>query len=70
MDTFYSPNGNPEVWETKPNGYLTVEEWLEQNPPEVPEVIETEINPSPSILERMAALEETILAMMLGGANA
>ena len=30
MPTFYStsyPNGNAEVWEQKPVGYLTVEEW-------------------------------------------
>ena len=27
MATFYSPNGNPEAWATKPTGYYTPEEW-------------------------------------------
>lgn len=27
MPTFYSPNGNPEIWENKPDGYFSVEEW-------------------------------------------
>lgn len=31
--TYYSPNGNPEVWDTKPEGYYTPEEWAELHPP-------------------------------------
>lgn len=27
MSTFFSPEGNPEVWDEKPEGYITVEEW-------------------------------------------
>ena len=27
-DTFYSPTGNPEVWDEKPEGYQTVAEWF------------------------------------------
>lgn len=27
MPTYYSPSGNPEVWNEKPAGYLTPEEW-------------------------------------------
>ena len=27
MPVFYSPEGNPEVWEQKPDGYFTPEEW-------------------------------------------
>lgn len=27
MPTFYSPSGNPEVWDEQPEGYITVEEW-------------------------------------------
>lgn len=27
MATFYSPTGNPEVWQAKPQGYFTPEEW-------------------------------------------
>jgi hypothetical protein len=33
MATYYNPNGNPEVWDTKPDGYYTVEEWQELHPP-------------------------------------
>lgn len=32
MPTFYSPSGNAEVWEEKPEGYMTPEEWKEQHP--------------------------------------
>ena len=38
MAKYYSPTGNIEVWEDKPNGYYTVEEWQEMHPaPEPPE---------------------------------
>lgn len=33
MNTYFSPSGNPEVWEEKPPGYMTPEEWSEANPP-------------------------------------
>ena len=38
MPKYYSPEGNPEVWEEKPCGYYTVEEWQERHPyvPPVP----------------------------------
>ena len=38
MATYYSPSGNPEVWDKKPKGYYTVEEWQELHPylPPVP----------------------------------
>jgi hypothetical protein len=36
MGSFYSPEGNFEVWEEKPEGYLTAEEWFELHPPEPP----------------------------------
>lgn len=37
MATYYNPNGNPEVWDTKPAGYFTVEEWAALHPaPEPP----------------------------------
>ena len=32
MATFYSPNGNPEVWESKPDGYYTPDEWQALHP--------------------------------------
>lgn len=36
--TYYSPEGNPEIWDTKPDGYYTEEEWKELHPyiPPVP----------------------------------
>lgn len=33
MAKYYSPDGNIEVWDTKPEGYYTVEEWQELHPP-------------------------------------
>lgn len=35
---YYSPDGNLEVWDEKPQGYFTVEEWEEMHPyiPSVP----------------------------------
>lgn len=33
MATYYNPNGNPEVWDIKPDGYYTPEEWAELHPP-------------------------------------
>lgn len=32
MPTFYSSNGNPEVWAKKPKGYFTEEEWKKAHP--------------------------------------
>ena len=32
MATYYSPNGNPEVWAEKPAGYFTPEEWDAAHP--------------------------------------
>jgi hypothetical protein len=35
---YYSPTGNLEVWDTKPDGYYTEEEWQELHPaPPAPE---------------------------------
>lgn len=32
MPTFFSPSGNPEVWDIKPTGYLTAKEWISTQP--------------------------------------
>ena len=32
MAKYYSPAGNIEVWDEKPQGYYTVEEWQEMHP--------------------------------------
>ena len=36
MPTFYSPTGNPEVWDKQPDGYFTVEEWQAAHPVPTP----------------------------------
>ena len=46
--TYYSPDGNPEVWDTKPEGYFTPEEWAELHP---------YIPPVPTKEEKLAALD-------------
>jgi hypothetical protein len=33
MPTFYSPDGNSEVWAVKPDGYYTPDEWAALHPP-------------------------------------
>ena len=38
MPNFYSPSGNFEVWNEKPDGYFTAEEWAELNPAHVVEI--------------------------------
>ena len=48
MAKYYSPEGNPEVWDTKPDGYYTEEEWQELHPTPPP--------PSPTREEQIAAL--------------
>ena len=32
MAKFYSPDGNPEIWNERPDGYLTLEEWAALHP--------------------------------------
>ena len=43
MSVFYSPEGNPEVWAQKPDGYMTPEEWDKAHltPEPEPEPLET-----------------------------
>ncbi len=36
MPNFYNPIGNYEVWNIKPEGYFTQEEWSALHPPETP----------------------------------
>lgn len=68
MATFYSPDGNPEVWEIQPEGYFTEDEWFEANPPEVAEIFEAETPQAYVPLEtRVSALEDVILAIIMGG---
>lgn len=43
MLVFYSPEGNPEVWETKPDGYFTEQEWADHTKPTQEELEALEI---------------------------
>lgn len=49
MPKYYSPDGNIEVWKTKPNGYYTVEEWQKLHPAPLP--------PEPTKEEKLAQLD-------------
>jgi hypothetical protein len=46
---YYSPEGNLEVWDTKPDGYYTEEEWAELHPAPPP--------PEPTVDEKLAMLD-------------
>lgn len=37
MPTFYSPEGNPEIWDSCPEGYSTPEAWTAAHPAPAPE---------------------------------
>ena len=37
MPTFYSSDGNPEIWAERPVGYMTLEEWAAAHPAPAPE---------------------------------
>lgn len=37
MPTFYSPEGNPEIWDACPEGYSTPEAWAAAHPASAPE---------------------------------
>lgn len=49
MAKYYSPTGNLEVWDTKPDGYFTEEEWQEAHPAPPP--------PEPTVEEKLEALD-------------
>ena len=47
MATFYSPDGNAEVWTSKPDGYFTSDEWAALHPapePTLEEVRESKLS--------------------------
>lgn len=46
---YYSPSGNLEVWDKKPDGYYTEEEWAELHPAPEP--------PEPTTEEKLAELD-------------
>lgn len=49
MPNFYSPDGNYEVWDEKPTGYYTKEEWDALHPAPPP--------PEPTKEEKLAQLD-------------
>jgi len=49
MAKYYSPSGNFEVWDEKPDGYYTEEEWAALHPAPEP--------PAPTKSEKLAALD-------------
>jgi hypothetical protein len=49
MPKYYSPTGNYEVWDEKPEGYFTLEEWKQLHPDPEP--------PEPTKEEKLAALD-------------
>ena len=49
MGRYYSPEGNYEVWDEKPEGYYTLEEWKELHPDPPP--------PEPTREEKLAVLD-------------
>ena len=63
MPVFYSPEGNPEIWAERPDGYLTPEEWAAAHP--TPE-------PAPEPLDviksrKLAAIDAETSAAILAG---
>lgn len=54
MGKYYSPTGNIEVWDEKPQGYFTVKEWQEMHPAPLP--------PEPTKEEKLAKLDAEYLS--------
>lgn len=52
MGRYYSPTGNCEIWEQKPDGYKTEEEWAALHPPPPPPA------PTPEEIAAQAAAEK------------
>lgn len=70
MATYYSKSGNPEVWDEKPEGYLTFEEWRELNPLTAlpsPETSEDQI--TLGVEARLELVEDLFIALMKGELN-
>lgn len=55
---YYSPDGNPEIWLEKPDGYFTPEEWEAAHPASEPEPYD----PTPE--EQLAAFTAAIQARL------
>ena len=62
MATFYSPEGNPEVWEKKPKGYFTPEEWDTAHPP-----VNIEMSLDDLKAAKIASVDENTRLLILSG---
>jgi hypothetical protein len=76
MATYFSPTGNPEVWDERPEGYLTPEEWdaAHPAPPPTPEEIlasrRAEIQGRLDALDREYLTPRTLAEAAAGGSFA
>ena len=61
MPTYISPTGNPEVWEAKPAGYLTQEEWERAHPAPMPTLNEVKQDK----LAEIATAYDSVLAYVI-----
>lgn len=63
MGTFYSPKGNPEIWNEKPDGYMTQEEWDAAHPAPEPEPEPLESIKSRKLTEINDAYQQAIATL-------
>lgn len=63
MPVFYSPKGNPEIWNEKPDGYMTQEEWAAAHPAPEPEPEPLESIRSRKLAEINAAYQQAIATL-------
>ena len=78
LATYYSPDGNPEVWEVeaeKPEGYLSEADWLKAHPRTAPEPSKEALEEYVATIRRgidqrsIAAIREAILSDGQKGAD-
>lgn len=69
-NVFYSPEGNAEVWDSKPEGYFTEKEWMEAHPPApAPEATLDEMKAFKKALMADARYQEEISGLDFHGNN-
>ena len=59
MATYIAPDGNPEVWDVKPNGYFTPEEWAALHPVLPPTLDEQQAAFTAAIQRRLDVFVQT-----------
>ena len=63
MPVFYSPEGNPEIWAQKPDGYLTPDEWNKAHPAPEPEPEPLEMVKSRKLAEINGSYQQAIATL-------